>query len=93
VGPSLAEYYLMTWRTLRGLGSSHHGAGEKSLTKRTHMSVPLRVDEEEGRAQQQSGESASSLLVAKRNLGACPRIRVRNPQVLVIKQLASFEPN
>ena len=26
-------------------------------------------------------------------LGACPRIRVRNPQVLVIKQLASFEPN
>ena len=29
----------------------------------------------------------------KRKLGACPRIRVRNPQVLVIKQLASFEPN
>ena len=27
------------------------------------------------------------------DLGACPRIRVRNPQVLVIKQLASFEPN
>jgi len=26
-------------------------------------------------------------------LGACPRIRVRNPQVLVTKQLASFEPN
>ena len=26
-------------------------------------------------------------------LGACPRIPVRNPQVLVIKQLASFEPN
>ena len=26
-------------------------------------------------------------------LGACPRIRVRNPQVFVIKQLASFEPN
>jgi len=26
-------------------------------------------------------------------LGACPRIRVRNPQVLVIKQLAGFEPN
>ena len=69
VGLSLAEYYLMTWRTLRGLGSSHHGAGEKSLTKRTHMSVLLRVDEEEGRAQQQSGESASSLLAAKRNLG------------------------
>ena len=65
MGLSLAEYYLMTWRTLRGLGSSHHGAGEKSLTKRTHMSVLLRVDEEEGRAQQQSGESASSLLAAK----------------------------
>jgi hypothetical protein len=65
VGLSLAEYYLMTWRTLWGLGSSHHGAGEKSLTKRTHMSVLLRVDEEEGRAQQQSGESASSLLAAK----------------------------
>ena len=59
----------MTWRTLRDLGSSHHGAGEKSLTKKTHMSVLLRVDEEEGRAQQQSGESASSLLAAKRNLG------------------------
>ena len=29
----------------------------------------------------------------KAELGACPRIRVRNPQVLVIKQLASFEPN
>ncbi len=69
MGLSLAEYYLMTWRTLWGLGSSHHGAGEKSLTKRTHMSVLLRVDEEEGRAQQQSGESASSLLAAKRNLG------------------------
>jgi hypothetical protein len=26
-------------------------------------------------------------------LGACPRIRVRNPQVLAIKQLARFEPN
>ncbi len=26
-------------------------------------------------------------------LGTCPRIRVRNTQVLVIKQLASFEPN
>ena len=26
-------------------------------------------------------------------LGACPRIRVRNPQVLATKQLASFEPN
>ena len=26
-------------------------------------------------------------------LGACPRIRVRNPQVLVNTQLASFEPN
>ena len=26
-------------------------------------------------------------------LGACPRIRVRNPQSLVTKQLASFEPN
>jgi len=33
------------------------------------MSVPLRVDEEESRTQQQSGESASSLLAAKRNLG------------------------
>ena len=41
VGLSLAEYYLMIWRTLWGLGSSHHGAGEKSLTKRTHMSVFL----------------------------------------------------
>src|SRR5208283_3765110 len=41
----------MTWRTrtLWALGSSHHGAGEKSLTKRTHMSVLLRVDKEEGR--------------------------------------------
>ena len=26
-------------------------------------------------------------------LGVCPRIRVRNPQVLASKQLASFEPN
>ena len=26
-------------------------------------------------------------------LGACPRIRNRNPQVLATKQLASFEPN
>jgi hypothetical protein len=71
VGLSQAGYYLMTWRTrtLWALGSSHHGAGEKSLTKRTHMSVFLRVDEEEGQAQQQSGESASSLLAAKRNLG------------------------
>ena len=71
MGLSQAGYYLMTWRTrtLWALGSSHHGAGEKSLTKRTHMSVFLRVDEEEGRAQQQSGESASSLLAAKRNLG------------------------
>ncbi|MGZ3386062.1 MAG: hypothetical protein ACXVB5_14260, partial [Isosphaeraceae bacterium] len=25
--------------------------------------------------------------------GACPRIRVRNPQSLVTKQLVSFEPN
>ena len=33
------------------------------------MSVFLQVDEEEGRAQQQSGESASSLPAAKRNLG------------------------
>ena len=28
-----------------------------------------------------------------RDLGVCPRIRVRNPQVLASKQLASFEPN
>ncbi len=29
----------------------------------------------------------------KWRLGACPRIRVRNPHVLVTKQLASVEPN
>jgi hypothetical protein len=46
VGLSLAGPYLITWRTLWVLGSSHHGAGEKSLTKRTHMSVLLRVDKE-----------------------------------------------
>jgi len=49
VGLSLAGRYLITWRTLWALGSSHHGTGEKSLTKRTHMSVLLRVDKEEGR--------------------------------------------
>jgi len=41
VGLSLAGRYLITWRTLWALGSSHHGTGEKSLTKRTHMSVLL----------------------------------------------------
>ena len=38
---------------------------------------------------QRTGLSEGDVL----RLGACPRIRVRNPQVLVIKQLASFEPN
>ena len=52
-GFALAGGYLITWRTLWrapwALGSSHHGTGEKSLTKRTHMSVLLRVDKKEGR--------------------------------------------
>ena len=33
------------------------------------------------------------LLRLASELGGCPRIRVRNPQVLASKQLASFEPN
>ncbi len=42
VGLSLAGGYLTAWRTLCrtpwASGSSHHGEGENSLTKRTHMS-------------------------------------------------------
>src|SRR5271157_197944 len=39
-----------------------------------------------------SGPSIAHLL-SNTLLGVCPRIRVRNPQVIASKQLAGFEPN
>ncbi|MGZ3414618.1 MAG: hypothetical protein ACXVAT_12405, partial [Isosphaeraceae bacterium] len=44
------------------------------------------------------GEAQTPAMMAKLTdhvwtLGVCPRIRVRNPQVLASKQLARFEPN
>ena len=49
MGLSRVERYLMTWPDPWGLGSSHQGAGENSLTKRTHMPALLRLDEEQSR--------------------------------------------
>lgn len=65
VGLPSADWYLMIWRTRCGLGSSHHGAGEKSLTKRTHMSAPLRLDEKESRkARTAAGRRTGKLAAA-----------------------------
>ena|SRR5208337_4308772 len=51
------------------------------------------VDEEREPVQRIDGEVECNDPLLILELGACPRIRVRNPHVLVTKQLASVEPN
>ena len=58
-------------------------SGNRHRSGRTGICPPTRVS---GSGGENQGKYSVSL-------GVCPRIRVRNPQVLASKQLASFEPN
>ncbi len=88
MGLRSVEWYPVTWRTGGSLGSSHHGAGENSFTKRTHMVKPREATRKiSQRIGQPRARGEGLLRPVTRNLGR--RNRPGNLSEAILRELSS----